>query len=78
MKKAIKKATVLVSLVSMMTISLAGCAKKTECEMCQETKKCYKYEMTVEGETESGYLCDTCADTMKGLVGLVGGEIKKK
>lgn len=78
MRKAIKKVTVMVGLVSMMALSLTGCKKKTECEMCGETKSCYKYEITYDGDSESGYLCDDCADTMKSLTELAGGKFKKK
>lgn len=68
MKKLFKKTVAVVGLVSMMAVAMTGCAKKTECEGCNETKKCHKYECTLDGETETGYLCDSCADMMKGMV----------
>lgn len=45
-------------------------SKVTTCEMCSEEKSCYEYEITMDGETESGWLCDDCADTMEGLISL--------
>lgn len=78
MKKAIKKVGLFVSMVGIMSMTLVGCAKKTECEICGETKKCNKYEVSAAGETETGWLCDDCADDMEELLKLTGGTIKKK
>lgn len=78
MKKAIKKAGLFVSMVGLMSMTLVGCAKKTECEGCEKTKKCYEYEATAYGETETGWFCDDCAEEMEALMGLVGGTFKKK
>lgn len=78
MKKTLRKLTIVSSIVAMMAVSFTGCAKKTECEGCSETKKCNKYEISYDGESESGYLCDDCYEDMKGIVELVGGKIKKK
>ncbi|MCM1083751.1 MAG: hypothetical protein NC393_09875 [Clostridium sp.] len=78
MKKAIKKAGLLVSMVGLMSMTLVGCAKKTECEACGETKKCYEYEMSLEGETETAWYCDDCAEEMESLITSFGGTFKKK
>lgn len=78
MKKVIKKAGLLVSMVGLMTMTLVGCAKKTECEACGETKKCYEYEASAGGETETGWLCDDCAEEMEAIMKLGGGTFKKK
>lgn len=78
MKKAIKKAGLFVSMVGIMSMTLVGCAKKTECESCGETKKCYEYEASFNGETETGWLCDDCAEEMEALMNLGGGTLKKK
>ena len=78
MKKAIKKAGLFVSMVGLMSMSLVGCAKKTECELCEQTKKCNEYEASYGGETETGWFCDDCADQMEALMNLGGGTFKKK
>lgn len=48
MKKKLSKAAVLASVVMMLSLSLTGCAKKVECDMCGETKKCKQYEVLGE------------------------------
>lgn len=78
MKKAIKKVGLLVGMVGLMTMTLVGCSKKTECELCGETKKCYEYEASAGGETETGWFCDDCAEDMESLFSLSGGTFKKK
>ena len=78
MKKTIKKIGLFVSLAGLMTMTLVGCSKKTECELCGETKKCYEYEASVDGETETGWFCDDCAEDMESLFSLSGGTFKKK
>ena len=78
MKKTIKKIGLFVSMVGLMTMTLVGCSKKTECERCFETKKCYEYEASVDGETETGWFCDDCAEDMESLFSLSGGTFKKK
>lgn len=78
MKKAIKRVGLLVSMVGLMSMTLVGCAKKTECEACGETKKCYEYEATLEGETETAWYCDDCAEDVEALITSFGGTFKKK
>lgn len=78
MKKNLRKVFVSIGLIGIMSASLVGCKKKTECESCEEIKKCQKYEVTVLGESEEGYLCDDCYEEMKAYVSLLGGKIKKK
>ena len=78
MKKFTKKLVALATLSALMSLSLVGCAKKTDCELCAEEKKCHEYEATIEGEKESGWFCDDCADSMESLVKLAGGKWKKK
>lgn len=81
MKKLLKKTVAVAGIITMMAMTMTGCAKKTECEMCEETKKCNKYEITMDGESESGYLCEDCADQMQAIVDLAkagGADAKMK
>lgn len=78
MKKAMKKAGLFVSMVGLMTMTLAGCAKETDCERCFETKKCYEYEISVGGSDGTIWLCDDCAEWYEEMIGLSGGTFKKK
>ncbi len=76
--KKLKKVGAVVTLACMMTVSLAGCAKKTECEGCGEKKKCNKYEAELLGESETGWFCSDCADEMESYIEMFGGTFKKK
>ena len=78
MKKAIKKAGLLVSMVGLMIMTLTGCAKETDCEHCYETKKCYEYKISVVGATDTLWLCDDCAIWYEDIIELSGGTFKKK
>lgn len=78
MKKLVKRTVALVSLAALMSLSLVGCAKKTECEGCGEEKKCHEYEATFMGESESGWFCDDCADEMETYIKAFGGTWDKK
>lgn len=71
MRKAMKKVVSVAAVTVMMAMCFTGCAKKTECEGCNETKKCNKYEVTMEGDTETGWLCKDCADEMESMVDLI-------
>ena len=63
MKKKLSKAVVLASVVMMLTLSLTGCSKKVECDMCGETKKCKQYE--VLGEEIN--VCGDCKSALEDL-----------
>ena len=52
--------------------------KKTECQSCGYIESCYKYEISYDGEKESGYLCDDCAKEMKSCVEIIGGKMERK
>lgn len=81
MKKLAKKVVLAVSLAAMMSMSLVGCAKKTECEGCGEKKKCHQYEVTMDGQSEKGWFCSDCADEMEGYIDMInglGGNAKMK
>ena len=78
MKKFTKKLVALTTLATLMSLTLVGCAKKTDCEGCGEEKKCYEYEATYMGETESGWFCDECAEDMESIIKALGGEWDKK
>ncbi|MBP3621149.1 MAG: hypothetical protein J6J16_05260 [Lachnospiraceae bacterium] len=78
MRKAVKKVLAVTTLAALMSLSLVGCAKKTECEGCGEEKKCKEYEMTFMGETESGWLCKDCAEDTEAMCESMGIDFKKK
>ena len=78
MKKFTKRLVAIVSLSTLLSLSLVGCAKKTECSNCHEVKKCYEYEATALGMSECDWLCDDCADEIEAGVKLLGGTFKKK
>ena len=77
MKKFAKKLVVLTTLSALMSLSLVGCAKKTECEGCGEEKKCHEYKATYEGESETGWFCKDCAEDMEEVIEALGGKWKK-
>lgn len=78
MKKVIRKALIVTSVATMMCLSLVGCAKKTECELCGEEKKCKEYEAELMGESNSGWFCNDCAETMEEQIKAFGGTWSKK
>ncbi|MBO5426563.1 MAG: hypothetical protein J6A25_13725 [Lachnospiraceae bacterium] len=78
MKKFAKKLVALTTLSALMSLALVGCAKRTECEGCEEKKKCYEYEASFMGETESGWFCDDCAEEMESYIKAFGGDWEKK
>lgn len=79
MKTLLKKTTVVVSLSTMMLVTFVGCgAKETKCAGCGEVKKCYNYEMSYEGNKETAYYCNKCAETVKEYAKEYGIKVKKK
>lgn len=78
MKKFTKKLVAVLSITTLMSLSLVGCAKKTECEGCGEEKKCHEYEASLLGETETGWFCNDCADEMEAVIEGLGGKWGKK
>jgi len=61
-----------------MSLSLVGCAKRTECESCGDKKFCNEYEMSFMGETESGWLCKDCAKDAEEMCDSMGIDFDKK
>lgn len=61
--KKIRKFGILVGMMSMMAMSLAGCGKKRECEICGTKAKCKKFE----AEGESAWLCSDCYSLVDSL-----------
>ncbi len=76
--KKLKKIGAVVTLACMMTVSLAGCTKTTECAECGEKKKCTEYEFELMGEEGSDWFCEDCVDDCKAMVEMWGGTFKKK
>lgn len=64
MKKTMKKLS-LAAMILVLTLSLFGCKKETDCSMCGEVKKCDKYVST-RTDTES-YICDDCIQELEDL-----------
>lgn len=60
MKKTLKKFGAVVTIAAMMTVSLAGCAKKTTCSNCNQKKSCKKLTVEFAGEKESDWVCKDC------------------
>lgn len=77
MKNTLKKIGAIATLSIMMTVSLAGCTKKTTCEFCQQEKKCYHVQAVESGKKYQGYLCNDCYDTFKSLAKLSNAKVKK-
>ena len=65
--KKFKKALLVTSAVLVVALSAVGCKKTTECEMCQQEKKCSK----VKVEDEKVWLCESCESLVEGLKGLL-------
>ncbi len=64
MKKTMKKVA-LVSVFVVLSMSLVGCKKETDCSMCGEVKKCDLYVSTrVDSES---YICDDCIQDLEEL-----------
>lgn len=76
MKKNYKK-TLLFFISLFLLLSLAGCSKFTQCDVCQKEKICYLYELQMYGLTEEHYLCDDCFDIAAQGAENIGGTIKK-
>ena len=63
MRKKLARGVVLVSAFMMLSMSLMGCKKKTECDVCGEVKRCDKYEFL----GEEIYMCDDCHKELEAL-----------
>lgn len=63
--KKVRKFGAIVGLMAVMMGTLAGCAKKTTCDVCEEKKKCTKKEYF----GEKVWICDDCESALE-LFGL--------
>lgn len=66
-----KKVVLVAAVAAMMTVGFAGC-KKTECDYCEEEKKCKTEE--VRGEKVS--ICEDCEKEMEEIVNDVTNALK--
>jgi len=78
MKKNVKKLLLVCSVTTLMALALTGCAKKTECDVCQEDKMCNEYEVSGFGESEDVWMCKDCYKDIKDEAGDYGLDIEKK
>ena len=62
MKKFKKIIETLLVVLSFATL-LAGCSKKTECDICEEVKKCNSKKIM----GEKIWICDDCQDKLDAL-----------
>lgn len=62
MKKFKKIIATLLVVLSFATL-LAGCSKKTECDICEEVKKCNSKKIM----GEKIWICDDCQDKLDDL-----------
>lgn len=63
MRKRLRKLAALTGVLVMMTMSVVGCSKKVECDICGEVKKC-KTE-TILGEKIN--ICSDCEEALDAL-----------
>ncbi len=78
MKKYGKKLLLVFSVTTLMALALTGCAKKTECYICQFEQKCKEYVISGYGHSEDQWLCDDCAEDLEEEGGQFGVYIEKK
>ncbi len=77
MKKALRRLAV-VGVSAMMVLTMAGCTRTTKCAVCEEKKECTLYELTLNGEKETSFICDDCKVTVELGAAILGGTLKKK
>lgn len=74
----VKKMGFSLLLTGLMFLSLTGCGRRTNCDVCKKEMYCHLYRLTLyEDYTEDHWICDKCHDDIKSGAEAMGGTLEE-